>query len=96
MSSKPNFGDRYKTHMNSELLEIINELKAVYEATGNERIFGVLERLNVMRVAMQATARENEAIWVKEDVQMIIDNAHLFPHSVITWATGYRDNEFLS
>jgi len=97
MPPKPNFVDRHTSHMSAfDLLDIISELEIIYKATRNERISGVLQRLKTMQETIQATIRNNEIIWTKEDIQEILDHPHLFPHSVITWVTGYRDNELLS
>jgi len=90
MPPKPNFVDRHTIFMNIfEFHAIINDLEIAYEATHNERVFSVIQRLK----AMQATARENEVSWAKEDIQVVRDNPYFFPHSVVTWATGYRDDE---
>jgi hypothetical protein len=97
MPPKPNFVDRHAAQMSAfDLLGIISELEIIYDATGNEKIMGVLQRLKTMQATIQATIRNNEIIWTKEDIQEILDHPHLFPHSVITWVTGYRDNELSS
>lgn len=94
MPPKPNFVDRHMAHMSAfDLLDIISELEIIYKATRNERISGVLQRLKTMQENIQATIRNNEIIWTKEDIQEILDQPYLFPHSVMTWAASYRDNE---
>jgi hypothetical protein len=93
MPPKPNFVDRHSSYMSIlELNTVITKLEDAYEATHNEQVLSVLQFFK----AKQAAMRNNENAWAEEDLQVLIDNLHLFPYSVTTWVTGYRDNEMSS
>lgn len=90
MRYQSQFLHRHEVFMSvMELSSIINELEDAYEETRNEKVLKVLRRFK----AVQDSAREDEIRWNESDFQEILRNPGLYPHSVVSWAQGYRDQE---
>lgn len=89
-NQRPSLPERFMTFLEmSELNEFIEMLEIAYEETYNEKVFHVLTRLK------DAKKRHNtlEEFYRDDELREFFEKPGLFPHSVITWMTFYRDQE---
>lgn len=90
MNKKPSIQQRYAIYMGAlDLQEFIDDLELAYEQTNNEKVLKVLNKFK-LRVK---TIKDMEQEFSDDDLQEIRDNPGLYPHSVVTWAFFYRDQE---
>ncbi len=72
-----------------ELNKVIAVLEMAYEQTLNENVLVSIQMLR----GWQQQARDHEIVFNKADVYEIRRNPGAYPHSVVTWAFDYYDQE---
>jgi hypothetical protein len=84
---RPTMPERYLAYIDAASLStFVKELYELYTETGSEKAYSLYKRFEVMATKAQRKARRVEIRFNREDFNAILDNPHLFPHSVVTWA----------
>lgn len=75
-----------------ELVGMVRDLKSAYDQTGNETVLRVLRKLE----GAVEQFMDDEIEWNTRDFDEILENPHLYPHAVVTWAHSERRERGLS
>jgi hypothetical protein len=90
MSKRPNLSFRYNTFIElSDLNELIATLQIAYKETHNEKVFRAIKKLK----SIKADFWRVEDTHRKEEINEMLDNLGLYPHTIRTWVTMYREEE---
>lgn len=90
-NKRPPMTERYKNYLFelSDLREIIEDTRALYEETSSERALKLLRRFEWMLQDRKSV----EELYQAEEMAEFRRNPGQYAHSVITWYNFYRDKE---
>ena len=90
MSTRPDLPSRYNTYIElSDVNELIATLQIAYKETHNEKVFRAIKKLEAIKVKFWEVEDRHR----QEEINEMLDNLGLYPHTIRTWVTMYREEE---
>jgi hypothetical protein len=93
-TNRPLLTERFEKFISiGQLNEWIEVLEIAYAETSNEKVYRVLRDLKSAKTQAYTEFWDAEDFYRSQENRELMENLHLWPHSVRTWATAYRDDE---